>query len=84
MINQTPEHIAAVLRSARAGLGWSQGQLAKSAKVSIPTLARIETCATRPKTDILFALFNALEGAGVEVVWGEPGKFSLNFDVFKK
>jgi transcriptional regulator with XRE-family HTH domain len=57
-------------------LGWSQGELAASAKVSRPTVVDFERGARMPHQNNLSALRSALEAAGVEFIpenGGGPG-----------
>jgi predicted transcriptional regulator len=58
------------VKAARALLGWSQNDLAKHSKVSIPTIKRLEASAGqiggRDKT--ISAIRATLESAGVEFI----------------
>ena len=57
---------AALLRAARALLGWSQADLAKASMVSRPTIAEIELDKREPQGRTLADIVRALENAGVE------------------
>lgn len=59
--------IAVVLRAVRTALGWTQQDLANVAKVSKPTIARIESMEMSPRGDTINALVNAFRAEGVEV-----------------
>lgn len=59
--------IAVVLRAVRTALGWTQQDLATIAKVSKPTIARIEGMEMSPRGDTINALVNAFRAEGVEV-----------------
>jgi transcriptional regulator with XRE-family HTH domain len=61
-------------RAGRAVLGWSQGDLATAAGISITTVANFERGATVPMRANLAALKRALEDAGVVLLdEGSPG-----------
>jgi transcriptional regulator with XRE-family HTH domain len=57
----------AQLRAARALLGWSQAELAKSSGVAIATIKRMEGARGLPKTAVenLWKVQQALQAAGV-------------------
>ena len=58
---------------ARAGLKWSETQLARAAGLSIATVNRFEREQRTPYPNTLEALQRALEAAGVEFTnGGEP------------
>lgn len=64
------------VKAARALLGWSQGDLARKSKVSIPTIERLEArdgeLGGRPETAAKIVL--ALNRAGIEFMnHGKPG-----------
>lgn len=64
---------AAQLRAARSLLNWSQGQLAKASKVSVPTIKRMESEAIGPGSSThgnVDAVVRALEKGGVEFLPG--------------
>lgn len=64
------------LRAARALLGWSQDQLAKTAAVSKRTIAAYELSQTSPNPSTFGSLVLALEDAGIEFIkenGGGPG-----------
>ena len=60
----------AQLRAARALLGIDQRTLAHAAKLSLPTIQRMEASAgvIRGTVDSLVKLVNALEAAGLEII----------------
>jgi transcriptional regulator with XRE-family HTH domain len=65
---------AAQLRAARGLLGWSQSDLAESAKVGRATIADFETGKRVPYERTLDELPSALEAAGIEFTnGGQPG-----------
>ncbi len=55
---------------ARAALGWSARNLAKSAQVSAATVDRFETGRANPIPSTLGAIQTTLESAGVEFIPG--------------
>lgn len=55
------------MRAARALIGMTQAELATAARVSLPTVKRIETGADA-KVSTVDALRSALEAAGVEFI----------------
>ena len=65
------------LRAARALMGWSQGQLAERAGMSLPTVKRVEReGGPKVSDDARYALQQALESGGVEFIdenGGGPG-----------
>ena len=75
--------IAAILRSVRGALGWSQPQFAKYAGVSVPTLARIETLAVKPQLATVAQLMRAIDTLGFRVEWRGQGAWSLHTDSLK-
>jgi transcriptional regulator with XRE-family HTH domain len=52
-------------RMARAGLGWSETQLAKAIGVSLATVSRFETGKSQTQPATVEALQRVLEAAGV-------------------
>lgn len=52
-------------RAARGLIGWSQGQLSESSKVSTATIANFESGKRTPIANNLTAIRTALETAGV-------------------
>ena len=69
----------AQLRAARALLGWSQAELAKSSGVAIATIKRMEGARGLPKTAVenVWKVQQALQAAGVVFIdqndGGGPG-----------
>jgi predicted transcriptional regulator len=64
------------VKAARALLAWSQSDLAKASKVSMPTIARLESMdgALGGRGDTVEKIRHALEKAGVEFTNGKrPG-----------
>ena len=57
-------------RMARAGLGWSETQLALAVGVSLSTLSRFETGKARTQPATVEAIQRALEAAGVVFIEG--------------
>ena len=58
------------LKAARALLGWSQSDLAKSSKVSLPTIARLESSAGElgGRDETIAKLVKALSRAGIDFI----------------
>jgi len=65
------------IRAARGLLGWSQSELAKRAKLSLPTVKRVETgVGPRVSEEARARIQHALEGAGIQFIsenGGGPG-----------
>ena len=63
------------LKAARALLGWSQGDLAEAANVSIPTVKRLESGdgLLGGREDTVRKLTEALEAAGIDFISGNGG-----------
>ena len=58
-----------LIRAARALLGWSQTEVAKAARLSIPTIKRAEADGgIRVSQDAAAAIADALKKAGVEFI----------------
>jgi transcriptional regulator with XRE-family HTH domain len=72
--------LAAAIRSARAALNWSQQELSMRSKVSLPTIARIESLnAANPRLSTVFRLIDTLEAAGIDFNWTSPSQdFSIS------
>jgi ribosome-binding protein aMBF1 (putative translation factor) len=56
-------------RAARAWLGWPQPELAKRAKVGLSTIRDFETATRTPIQNNRQAIQNALEAAGVRLLF---------------
>jgi transcriptional regulator with XRE-family HTH domain len=63
----------AQVRAARALLDWTQDDLAKAAKIALPTVKRYETGTRTPIPVIMAAIIRAIEAAGV--IFENDGKF---------
>jgi len=66
----------AMIRAARAILRWRRDDLAKAAKTTERTIARIEDGDTSPRASTARAIRDAFEAAGVEFIaenGGGPG-----------
>jgi transcriptional regulator with XRE-family HTH domain len=64
------------IRAARALVRWSARELAEKAKLSLPTVQRLEAAQGVPSTSVktLTSIKTALEAAGVEFTNGDaPG-----------
>ncbi|MBN9069863.1 MAG: helix-turn-helix transcriptional regulator [Rhizobiales bacterium] len=64
------------IRAARALLDWTREDLSAASRITIRTLARIESAQTVPRESTLNALTATLEAAGVEFLaenGGGPG-----------
>ncbi len=61
---------SAQMRAARALLGWDQRQLAEAARLSLPTIQRMEASdgLVRGNVDSLMKVVEALEQAGVILI----------------
>jgi transcriptional regulator with XRE-family HTH domain len=59
--------IALVMRAVRTALAWSQQDLATKAKISKPTIARIESMGMSPRADTINTLMNVFRAEGVEI-----------------
>lgn len=57
-----------LFRAARALIGWTQGQLAGAAGLSLAVVNNVERNVTDPRRSTLEAIQRALEGAGVEFI----------------
>ena len=60
-------------RAARSWLGWSQTELAKRAKVSLSTVRDYETGRRIPIPNNIDAMREAIEEAGIELVFDKDG-----------
>jgi transcriptional regulator with XRE-family HTH domain len=60
-------------RAARGWLGWSQGELAKRASVSLSTVQDFERGQRTPISNNMAAIRGALETAGVRLVFDRKG-----------
>jgi transcriptional regulator with XRE-family HTH domain len=60
------------IKAARSLLTWSQADLARAARISLPALSNLERGAVMPRTRTIQNIQNALEGAGIEFIEG-PG-----------
>jgi len=67
---------AAQCRAARGLLGWSQQELAKSARIGIVTVYQFEAGVSQPRRATLDVIRRAFESAGVQFIdenGGGPG-----------
>lgn len=64
------------IRAARALLGWSQDELARTASVGVATVRRLEAAGEEIKGSVetVWKIQQALEEAGVEFIPAETGK----------
>jgi transcriptional regulator with XRE-family HTH domain len=60
-------------RAARGWLGWSQGELARRANVSLSTVYQFEKGQRNPTRNNLSAMRRAIEAAGVRLVFDKKG-----------
>lgn len=65
------------LRAARAWLNWSQDELAKRASVSLSTVRDFESGKRTPIKNNLEALRQAVEKAGIELLWADGEPFGI-------
>jgi len=66
----------AQLRGARGLLNWSRGDLARAAKTTERTIARLEDGEAEPRASTAEAIQKALQKAGIELIaenGGGPG-----------
>ena len=72
---------AALMRAARGLLGWTQGDLATAAGLSLPTIKRMEGTVGpgRSSADNVQAVRKALEMAGVEFIAENGGGEGVRF-----
>jgi transcriptional regulator with XRE-family HTH domain len=61
-------------RAARGWLGWSQGELAKRANVSLSTVHDFERGLRTPTANNLASMRRAIETAGILFLFGETGE----------
>lgn len=66
----SPEQV----RAARGWLGWTQQALAERARVGLSTIKDFENGSRTPIANNLSAIQQALEAAGVELVFDPTGK----------
>jgi ribosome-binding protein aMBF1 (putative translation factor) len=66
----SPEQV----RAARGWLGWSQKDLADKAHVGLSTIKDFENEKRTPIANNLGAIQKALEGAGIELLFGSEGQ----------
>ena len=60
-------------RAARAWLGWSQGQLAKRANVSLSTVHDFERGQRTPTPNNLASMRRAIEAEGIRLLFDKDG-----------
>jgi len=60
-------------RAARGWLGWSQGELARRASVSLSTVYEFEKGQRNPTVNNLGAIRRAIEAAGVRLIFSKDG-----------
>lgn len=56
------------IKAARSLLGWSQAELAKAARISLPALGNLERGVVTPRLKTMQAIQQALESAGIEFI----------------
>lgn len=56
------------IKAARSLLGWSQADLAKAARISLPALGNLERGIVTPRLRTVECIQKALEGAGIEFI----------------
>jgi transcriptional regulator with XRE-family HTH domain len=64
-------------RAARGWLGWSQGELAKRANVSLSTVYEFEKGQRNPTANNLASMRRAIEAAGVRLVFDKNGAVGI-------
>ena len=60
-------------RAARGWLGWSQGELARRANVSLSTVHDFERGQRTPTANNLASMRRAIEAAGIRLVFDKNG-----------
>ncbi|MGC2415259.1 MAG: helix-turn-helix transcriptional regulator [Stellaceae bacterium] len=60
-------------RAARAWLGWSQGELAKRANVSLSTVHDFERSQRTPTANNLGSIRRAIEAEGIMLLFDDTG-----------
>jgi DNA-binding transcriptional regulator YiaG len=63
-------------RAARAWLGWSQGELARRANVSLSTVHDFERGQRTPTANNLLSMRRAIEEGGLRMVFDDKGEAS--------
>jgi len=63
-------------RAARAWLGWSQGELAKRANVSLSTVHDYERGQRTPTANNLLSMRRVIEEGGLRLLFDDEGKGS--------
>lgn len=61
------------IRGARGLLGWTQGDLAKAAGISLPALNNLERRASDPRASTMRRIEQALVDAGIEFIDANGG-----------
>ncbi len=56
------------IKAARSLLGWSQAELAKAARISLPALGNLERGIVMPRVRTIEAIQKSLENAGIEFI----------------
>ena len=65
------------VRAARGLCGWSQGELARQAKISVAAIARIELGTTDCRMSTIQALKSTFMQVGIEFIKTSDGKFGV-------
>ena len=60
-------------RAARGWLGWSQGELARRANISLSTVYEFEKGQRTPTLNNLSAMRRAIEAAGIRLIFDRNG-----------
>jgi len=72
--------IAKAVRAGRAVLGWSQQDLSRLSKLSLPTIARLESGVSAPRYDTIRQILDLYQSAGVSIELLSNDRLAINFD----
>lgn len=71
--------LCGAVRAGRAFLGWSQSDLAREAKLSLPTITRLEGSSVDPRHDTVRRIFQVFRAAGLSVSVLDDGTMQMAF-----
>lgn len=71
--------LCGAVRAGRAFLGWSQSDLAREAKLSLPTITRMEGSSVDPRHDTVRRIFQVFRAAGLSVSVLDDGSVQMVF-----
>ncbi len=67
MVSSNQIHFGTLVRMARAGLAWSQGDLASRSGVSARTVKNVEADRRKPRSETQAKISDALANAGADL-----------------